>query len=103
MLALGTGGVAIAALQIARMMGAATIVTSSSEAKLERVRALGAVHTVNYRTHPDWGRRVRDWTGGGGLTTSWSSAVPARCRSRSRRCAWAAISPSSACSPAPPA
>jgi NADPH:quinone reductase-like Zn-dependent oxidoreductase len=64
-LALGTGGVSIAALQIAKTMGAAVIVTSSSDAKLERVRALGADHTVNYRTHPDWGRQVRDWTGGG--------------------------------------
>ncbi|WP_133123424.1 zinc-dependent alcohol dehydrogenase family protein, partial [Methylobacterium frigidaeris] len=50
-LALGTGGVSIAALQIAKAMGAAVIVTSSSEEKLERVRALGADHTVNYRTH----------------------------------------------------
>ncbi|KMO32568.1 NADPH:quinone oxidoreductase [Methylobacterium variabile] len=64
-LALGTGGVSIAALQIAKTMGAAVIVTSSSDAKLERVRALGADHTVNYRTHLDWGRQVRDWTGGG--------------------------------------
>lgn len=66
-LALGTGGVSIAALQIAKAMGAAVIVTSSSDAKLERVRALGADHTINYRTHPDWGRQVRDWTGGVGV------------------------------------
>lgn len=66
-LALGTGGVSIAALQIAKAMGAAVIVTSSSDAKLERVRALGADHTLNYRTDPDWGRRVRDWTGGTGV------------------------------------
>ncbi|TNC14844.1 NAD(P)-dependent alcohol dehydrogenase [Methylobacterium terricola] len=66
-LALGTGGVSIAALQIAKAMGAAVIVTSSSDAKLERVRALGADHTVNYRTQPDWGRQVRDWTGGRGV------------------------------------
>ncbi|AWN49121.1 NAD(P)-dependent alcohol dehydrogenase [Methylobacterium terrae] len=66
-LALGTGGVSIAALQIAKATGAAVIVTSSSDAKLERVRGLGADHTVNYRTHPDWGRQVRDWTGGRGV------------------------------------
>ncbi|SFU83118.1 NADPH:quinone reductase [Methylobacterium sp. 174MFSha1.1] len=66
-LVLGTGGVSIAALQIARAMGAAVIVTSSSDEKLERVRALGADHTLNYRTNPDWGRRVRDWTGGVGV------------------------------------
>lgn len=66
-LALGTGGVAIAALQIAKLMGAAVVVTSSSDAKLERARALGADHTINYRQHPDWGKRARDWTGGRGI------------------------------------
>ncbi len=66
-LALGTGGVSVAALQIAKAMGAAVIVTSSSDAKLERVRALGADHTINYRANPDWGRLVRDWTGGVGV------------------------------------
>ncbi|AWN51621.1 NAD(P)-dependent alcohol dehydrogenase [Methylobacterium sp. 17Sr1-1] len=66
-LVLGTGGVSIAALQIAKAMGAAVIVTSSSDEKLERVRVLGADHTLNYRTNPDWGRRVRDWTGGVGV------------------------------------
>jgi NADPH:quinone reductase-like Zn-dependent oxidoreductase len=66
-LALGTGGVSVAALQLAKAMGAAVIVTSSSDGKLERVRALGADHTINYRTNPDWGRRVRDWTGGVGV------------------------------------
>ncbi|MGX7706404.1 zinc-dependent alcohol dehydrogenase family protein [Methylobacterium sp. Gmos1] len=66
-LALGTGGVSIAALQIAKAMGATVIVTSSSDEKLARVRALGADHTVNYRQNPDWGRRVHDWTGGTGV------------------------------------
>jgi len=66
-LALGTGGVSIFALQIAKMMGATVIATSSSDAKLERVRAMGADHTVNYRQHEDWGRRAWDWTGGRGV------------------------------------
>jgi NADPH:quinone reductase-like Zn-dependent oxidoreductase len=66
-LVLGTGGVSIFALQFARLMGATVIVTSSSDEKLERARALGAAHTVNYRTHADWGTRVRDWTGGRGV------------------------------------
>lgn len=65
-LTLGTGGVSIAALQIARMMGAIVIVTSSSNDKLERARALGADHCINYRQQPDWGRHVRDLTGGKG-------------------------------------
>lgn len=66
-LVLGTGGVSIFALQFARMMGAQVIVTSSSDEKLERARALGAAFTVNYREHEDWGRRARDWTGGRGV------------------------------------
>lgn len=66
-LILGTGGVAVFALQIAKMMGATAIVTSSSDAKLERARALGADHTLNYRTQPDWGRAVRELTGGRGV------------------------------------
>jgi NADPH:quinone reductase-like Zn-dependent oxidoreductase len=64
-LVLGTGGVSIPALQIAKMTGAAVIATLSSDEKLERVRALGADHVINYRQVPDWGKRVRDLTGGG--------------------------------------
>jgi NADPH:quinone reductase-like Zn-dependent oxidoreductase len=64
-LVLGTGGVSIAALQIAKTMGAAVIATSSSDEKLERIQALGADHVINYRQTPDWGKKVRDLTGGG--------------------------------------
>jgi NADPH:quinone reductase-like Zn-dependent oxidoreductase len=66
-LVLGTGGVSIAALQLARAMGAAVIATSSSDEKCQRLAALGAAHTVNYRTQADWGTRVKDWTGGQGV------------------------------------
>ena len=66
-LLLGTGGVSIFALQIAKAMGATVIITSSSDEKLERARALGADHGINYRTTPDWGQAVRDWTGGRGV------------------------------------
>lgn len=66
-LVLGTGGVSIWALQIARAMGARVAATSSSDVKLERLRALGAECTVNYATEPHWGRAVRDWTGGRGV------------------------------------
>ena len=66
-LVLGTGGVSIFALQIAKAMGATVVVTSSSDEKLERVRGLGADHTINYRQEPEWGRRVWDWTGGRGV------------------------------------
>jgi NADPH:quinone reductase-like Zn-dependent oxidoreductase len=50
----GTGGVSIFALQFARMAGARVIATSSSDAKLEHVRAMGASRTINYKTTPDW-------------------------------------------------
>jgi NADPH:quinone reductase-like Zn-dependent oxidoreductase len=63
----GTGGVSLFALQFASALGARTIVTSSSDAKLERARALGAWKTVNYREQPDWGKVVRALTGGVGV------------------------------------
>lgn len=66
-LLLGTGGVSIWALQIAKAMGATVILTSSSGAKLDRASAMGADFTVNYREQKDWGRVVRDWTGGRGV------------------------------------
>lgn len=63
----GTGGVSIFALQFARMMGARVIATSGDDAKLERVLRLGAAEGVNYRQTPEWGRRVRELTGGRGV------------------------------------
>jgi NADPH:quinone reductase-like Zn-dependent oxidoreductase len=66
-LALGTGGVSIYALQIAKAAGARVIVTPSSDEKLERARALGADGTVNYRTTPEWAPAVLDLTGGRGV------------------------------------
>ncbi|MGL3109028.1 zinc-dependent alcohol dehydrogenase family protein [Bradyrhizobium sp. BR 1432] len=61
----GTGGVSIFALQFAKMCGARVIATSSNEAKLERLKSLGADVTINYRTAPDWGKKARDLTGQG--------------------------------------
>lgn len=66
-LLLGTGGVSIWALQIAKLVGAKVAITSSSGEKLERAKDLGADFLVNYREQEDWGRRVRDWTGGRGV------------------------------------
>ncbi|WP_119154681.1 zinc-dependent alcohol dehydrogenase family protein [Caldimonas tepidiphila] len=66
-LVLGTGGVSIFALQLAKAMGATVIVTSSSGEKLERARSLGADHTINYREQADWGVLAREWTGGRGV------------------------------------
>lgn len=66
-LILGTGGVATFALQFAKMAGATVVVTSSSDAKLERAQTLGADHLVNYRSVPDWGAHVAGLTGGADL------------------------------------
>lgn len=57
-LALGTGGVSVFALQLAAAAGARVIVTSSSDEKLDRARSLGAWATVNYKTTPDWDAEV---------------------------------------------
>jgi NADPH:quinone reductase-like Zn-dependent oxidoreductase len=57
-LALGTGGVSIFALQLATAAGAKVIITSGSDEKLARARELGAWQTINYRTHPDWEQTV---------------------------------------------
>jgi NADPH:quinone reductase-like Zn-dependent oxidoreductase len=57
-LTLGTGGVSIFALQLAKAMGANVVITSSSDEKLARARTLGADGMVNYRSHPDWEKEV---------------------------------------------
>ena len=48
-------------------MGARVIVTSSSDEKLLRARALGATDTINYRTTPDWAAAVLEMTDGEGV------------------------------------
>src|SRR6266481_3205130 len=63
----GTGGVSIFALQFAKAMGATVIATSSSDEKIERLRALGADHLINYKTEPKWGSAARAITGGRGV------------------------------------
>lgn len=65
-LTLGTGGLSMMAVQLAKVAGARAAITSSSDEKLAAARALGADITVNYRTHPDWGRKILAQTGGRG-------------------------------------
>jgi NADPH:quinone reductase-like Zn-dependent oxidoreductase len=62
-LLLGTGGVSIFGLQFAKANGAEVIITSSSDEKLAKTRALGADHTINYKDVPQWSKVVRDLTG----------------------------------------
>lgn len=66
-LILGTGGVALFALQFARALGARTIVTSSSDAKLASAAAVGADQLINYQYDPDWHKKARELTGGKGV------------------------------------
>ncbi len=63
----GTGGVSLFALLFAKMHGARVVATSSSDAKLERVRSMGADHLINYRTTPAWDKVAREVTGGIGV------------------------------------
>lgn len=63
-LTLGTGGVSIMALQIAKLHGARTIITSSDDAKLERAQAMGADIVINHRRVGDWDAAVLDATDG---------------------------------------
>ena len=65
-LVLGSGGVSVFALQLALAAGARVIATSSSDAKLARLRALGAAEGINYRETPEWQDAVRALTGGRG-------------------------------------
>ena len=63
----GTGGVSLFALQFAVAMGARTIVTSSSDEKLERARAMGAAETIDYRRTPEWEAEALRLTSGRGV------------------------------------
>lgn len=63
----GTGGVSIFGLQLARAMGIDAIITSSSDEKLARAKALGASHGINYVTTPDWEKAAQRLTGGRGV------------------------------------
>jgi NADPH:quinone reductase-like Zn-dependent oxidoreductase len=61
----GTGGVSLFALQFSRLTGARVIITSSSDAKLQRALQMGASDGINYKTNPEWEERVRELTGVG--------------------------------------
>ncbi|HLP25003.1 MAG TPA: NAD(P)-dependent alcohol dehydrogenase [Acidobacteriota bacterium] len=73
----GTGGVSLFGLQLAHAAGLRTIITSSSDEKLARARSLGADATVNYRTTPEWSRRVREFTDGRGADLALEVGGPA--------------------------
>jgi NADPH:quinone reductase-like Zn-dependent oxidoreductase len=66
-LTLGSGGVSLFALQLAKLFGARVIATTSSTDKARRLTALGADAVVDYRANPDWHLAVRELTGGAGV------------------------------------
>jgi NADPH:quinone reductase-like Zn-dependent oxidoreductase len=66
-LALGTGGVSMFALQFARMANASVLITSSKDEKIARARELGAASGVNYAQVPEWDKAVRELTNGRGV------------------------------------
>jgi NADPH:quinone reductase-like Zn-dependent oxidoreductase len=63
----GTGGVSVFGLQLAHAMGMQSVITSSSDAKLAKAKALGANHAINYKTTPDWEKSAMEFTGGRGV------------------------------------
>ena len=63
---LGTGGVSSFALLFAKAAGAEVIITSSQDAKLEQMADYGADFGINYEDVPEWGSRIKEWTGGTG-------------------------------------
>jgi NADPH:quinone reductase-like Zn-dependent oxidoreductase len=63
----GTGGVSVFALQFAKAAGATVIATSSSDEKLERMKALGADYLINYKQVPEWGKKAKALTDGRGV------------------------------------
>jgi NADPH:quinone reductase-like Zn-dependent oxidoreductase len=66
-LTLGTGGVSVFAVQLASIAGAQVAITSSSDEKLAKMRALGADITTNYRSNPEWEQEILEQTGGRGV------------------------------------
>ncbi len=66
-LVLGSGGLSVFGLQIAKLNGARVIATSSDDAKLARLIEMGASDGINYRDNPEWGKQVRELTGGRGV------------------------------------
>jgi NADPH:quinone reductase-like Zn-dependent oxidoreductase len=60
---LGTGGVALFGLQLAKTAGAKAIMLSSSDEKLQKAKQMGADELINYRLNPDWEKQVIEKTG----------------------------------------
>ncbi|WP_313603290.1 zinc-dependent alcohol dehydrogenase family protein [Comamonas jiangduensis] len=86
-LVLGTGGVSIFALQMAKSMGARVIATTSSATKAERLKTLGADVVINYQTTPEWGNAVLAATAGRGADIVVEVGGPGTLAQSIRACA----------------
>ncbi|MCJ8139165.1 zinc-dependent alcohol dehydrogenase family protein [Falsirhodobacter halotolerans] len=86
-LVLGSGGVSVLALQMARSMGARVIATTSSAAKADRLRALGAETVINYKETPEWGDAVLAATHGRGVDIVVEVGGPGTLAQSIRACA----------------
>jgi NADPH:quinone reductase-like Zn-dependent oxidoreductase len=75
-LLIGTGGVSIFGVQIAKAIGAKSVIISSSDAKLARAKSLGADIGINYKTTADWPKAVLEATGGKGANVVVETAGP---------------------------
>ena len=73
-LTLGTGGVSVFTIQLAKAMGARVFVTSSSNQKLVRAKKIGADVGINYRDNPDWEQEILSHTGGQGVDLTVENA-----------------------------
>ena len=72
----GTGGVSVFGVQIAKMIGATAVITSSSDDKLARAKALGADIGVNYKGNAEWPKAVMEATGGKGANVVLETVGP---------------------------
>ena len=75
-LLLGTGGVSIFSVQIAKAKGLTAVITSSSDDKLSRAKALGASHGINYKNTESWAKAVLEATGGAGANVVVETGGP---------------------------
>ncbi|MGY4691743.1 zinc-dependent alcohol dehydrogenase family protein [Salibacterium sp. K-3] len=66
-LTLGSGGVSVYALQLAKELGINVIATTSSNEKAQKLKELGADEVINYNETPNWGEKAKELTGGAGV------------------------------------
>jgi NADPH:quinone reductase-like Zn-dependent oxidoreductase len=85
-LTLGSGDVSLFAIQFARLLGCRVIATTSSDAKADRLRAMGADHIINYEQTPDWAQEVHRLTAGAGADLVVETQGPATIEQSIRSC-----------------